>query len=161
MKFFTKCSGSQFYPFPIPDPGSNNLNKRGESQENLLSYLYLGSTKTYSGSWIYGVQKVADPQHCFLLKCNSYLYTYDLYSPMQNDFDASRSITRASGRGLGHGKWEFYGPCETEMALSRYASAIWGPKNLRFLGPNPLSLVQVMDLPASKIITYRENYPGL
>ncbi len=32
---------------------------------------------------------------------NSYLCTYDLYGPVRNDFDACRSITRASERGLG------------------------------------------------------------
>jgi hypothetical protein len=31
-----------------------------------------------------------------------------------------------------------------------------GPKNSRFPGPNPLPLAQVMDLPASKIITHRD-----
>ncbi len=34
------------------------------------------------------------------------------------------------------------------MAISSQVSAIWGPKKLRFLGPNPLLLAQVMDLPA-------------
>ncbi len=31
---------------------------------------------------------------------NSYLYTYDLYDPVRNVFDACRSITRASARGV-------------------------------------------------------------
>jgi len=61
-------------------------------------------------------------------------------------------ITRASGRGLGPGNREFFGPCET--ASSRQASAIWGSKNFRFLGSNSLPLAQVMDLPASKTIVY-------
>ncbi len=30
----------------------------------------------------------------------SYLWTYDLYGPVRNAFDAGKSITRASGRGL-------------------------------------------------------------
>ncbi len=40
------------------------------------------------------------------------------------------SITWASGRGLGPGNREFFGPCE--MASSPQASAIWDPKNLPF-----------------------------
>ncbi len=43
-------------------------------------------------------------------------------------FDASRSITLESGRGLSPGNREFFGPCE--MASSRYASAIWDPRNV-------------------------------
>ncbi len=37
------------------------------------------------------------------------LYLYDLYGPVLNVFDASRSITRASGRGLGPGNLDFFG----------------------------------------------------
>jgi len=48
---------------------------------------------------------------------NSYLCTYDLYGSVHNVFDAFRSITRASGRGLGPGNREFFGP--SEMASSR------------------------------------------
>jgi hypothetical protein len=48
---------------------------------------------------------------------NNYLCTYDLYSPVHNVLDACISITRASGRGLGPGIREFFGPCE--MASSR------------------------------------------
>ncbi len=36
------------------------------------------------------------------------------------------SITRASGRGLGPGNRDFFGPCE--MSSSRQASAVWSPK---------------------------------
>ncbi len=46
---------------------------------------------------------------------------YDLYGPVRNAFDAGKSITRASGRGLGPGNqdfFKFFGPCE--MASSRY-----------------------------------------
>jgi hypothetical protein len=59
-----------------------------------------------------------------------------IYTAPLNVFDAGRYITRGSGRGMGPGNGEFFGPCE--MASSRQASAIWGPKN-------------VMYLPASKI----------
>jgi hypothetical protein len=38
---------------------------------------------------------------------NSYLCTYDLYGPLCDVFDARRSITRASGRGLGPGNRYF------------------------------------------------------
>jgi hypothetical protein len=48
---------------------------------------------------------------------NTYLCTYDLHSPVPNVLDACTSITRASGRGLGPGILEFFGPCE--MASSR------------------------------------------
>jgi hypothetical protein len=47
---------------------------------------------------------------------NNYLCTYDLYSPVHNVWDACISITRGSGRWLGPGIQEFFGPCE--MALS-------------------------------------------
>ncbi len=43
---------------------------------------------------------------------NNYLCTYDLYSPMHNVLDAFISITRGSGKGLGPGIREFFGPCE-------------------------------------------------
>jgi hypothetical protein len=33
----------------------------------------------------------------------SYLWTYDLYGPVRHAFDVGKSITRASGRGLGPG----------------------------------------------------------
>ncbi len=56
----------------------------------------------------------------------SCLWTYDLYSPIRNAFDAGKSITRASGRGLGPENRDFLGPWE--MALSLQASTIWGLK---------------------------------
>jgi hypothetical protein len=43
--------------------------------------------------------------------CFSYLWTYDLYSPVHNAFLAGKSITRALGRGLGPGSRDFFGPC--------------------------------------------------
>jgi hypothetical protein len=39
------------------------------------------------------------------------------YGPVRNAFDADKSITRASGRGVGPGNRDFFGPCE--MASSR------------------------------------------
>jgi hypothetical protein len=36
----------------------------------------------------------------FLIVCNGYSWTSDLYDPIHNAFDAGKSITRASGRGL-------------------------------------------------------------
>jgi hypothetical protein len=47
---------------------------------------------------------------------NNYLCTYALYSPVHNVLDACISIMRESGRGLGPGIQEFFGPCE--MATS-------------------------------------------
>jgi hypothetical protein len=70
--------------------------------------------------------------------------------PADNAFDADKSITRASEKGLGPGNGDFFGFCE--MASSRQASAIWGRKKSRFPGPNPLALAQVMDLLASKAL---------
>ncbi len=65
-------------------------------------------------------------------------------------FDACRSITGASGKGLGPGNLEFFGP---QMALAYQLDAIsHGPKNSWFPGPNPLSLSHVMDLHASKTL---------
>jgi hypothetical protein len=56
--------------------------------------------------------------------CISYLWTYDLYDPVRNVFEASRSITRESGRGWALGNETFLGP---EMQKSE-ASAIWAQK---------------------------------
>ncbi len=60
----------------------------------------------------------------------SFLYTYNLYGPVRNAFDAG-SIHY-------EGKWEGVGP--------------W---KLRLSGPNPLPLSQVMDAPRIKSITHR------
>jgi hypothetical protein len=62
-----------------------------------------------------------------------YLCTYDLYGPVRHAFDAGSIHTRASGRGLGPGNRDFFGPCE--MASSLYASALWGPKKSRTRTP--------------------------
>ncbi len=48
---------------------------------------------------------------------NNYLCTYDLYSPVHNVLNACISIMWGSGRGLGPGIPEFFGPCE--MGTSR------------------------------------------
>ncbi len=39
---------------------------------------------------------------------HSYLWTYDLKGPIRNAFDPGKSITRASGRGLGPGNGDFW-----------------------------------------------------
>ncbi len=49
----------------------------------------------------------------------SYLWTYDLYGPTRNAFDAGKSITRASGRGLGPGNRDFLGPVKWHRAVRR------------------------------------------
>jgi hypothetical protein len=69
---------------------------------------------------------------------------------MHNVLDAWKSITRASGRGLGPGNGEFVG---TQMALAYPLDAIsQGPKNSPFPVPNPLPLALVMDMHASKTL---------
>ncbi len=54
----------------------------------------------------------------------NYLCTYDLYSPVQNVLDACVSITMGSGRGLGPGILEFFGPCEIVSVSSTLILAI-------------------------------------
>jgi hypothetical protein len=54
----------------------------------------------------------------------NYLCTCDLYSPVHNVLDGYIYSTWGSGRGLGPGIPEFFGPCE--MGTSRQASSIWG-----------------------------------
>ncbi len=49
-----------------------------------------------------------------------YLWTYDLYGPVRNTFGAAKSITRASGRGLGPGNGDFFGPCEMSSTLIKF-----------------------------------------
>jgi hypothetical protein len=67
-------------------------------------------------------------------------------------FDACRSITLASGRGLCPGNLEFFGP---QMALANQLDAIsQSPENSRFPGANPLPLALVMDMHASKNIAH-------
>jgi hypothetical protein len=53
--------------------------------------------------------------------CNNYLCTYDLYSPVHNVLEACISITMASGRGLGPGIRDFFGPCEMASSQCRHA----------------------------------------
>ncbi len=77
---------------------------------------------------------IPDPQHCweayllvlpFPLNLRSakvtfsYLWTYDLYSPMHNVLDVCISITRASAKGLGPGYREFLGPVKWQRADRR------------------------------------------
>ncbi len=67
-------------------------------------------------------------------------------------FDAGRSITWASGRGLSPENLEFFGP---QMALAYRLDAIsQGPKSLNFQGPTPLPLALVMDAAQIKSITH-------
>jgi hypothetical protein len=61
------------------------------------------------------------------------------------------SITRGSGRRLGPGILEFFGP---QMALAYRLDAIsQGPKNSRIPGPNLLPLPLIMDMHASKTLS--------
>ncbi len=77
-------------------------------------------------------------------------WTYDLYSPVHNVLYSCISITRGSGRGLGPGILEFFGP---QMALAYRIDAFsQGPKNSRIPEPNPLPLPLIMDMQASKTL---------
>ncbi len=70
--------------------------------------------------------------------------TYDVYSPVHNVFDACISLTRGSGRGLGPGILEFFGP---QIALAHRLDVIsQGPKNPRIPGPNPLPFPLVINI---------------
>jgi hypothetical protein len=65
-----------------------------------------------------------------------------------NFFHPGSASKRASGRGLGFGILEFFGP---QIALANQVDAIsQGPKNSRIPGPYPLPLALVMDMHASK-----------
>ncbi len=50
---------------------------------------------------------------------SSYLWTYELYGPVRYAFDAGKSITRASGWGLGPGNRDFLGPVKWHQAVGR------------------------------------------
>jgi hypothetical protein len=56
----------------------------------------------------------------------AYLCTYDLCSLINNIFDACRSITKASGRGLGPGNRDFFGPKKWQ----REKRVPFGPKKV-------------------------------
>ncbi len=62
------------------------------------------------------------------------------------------SIIWASGRGLGPGNLQFFGPqIELTYLLDAFSQ---DPKNSRFPGPNPLPLALVMDAARIKSITH-------
>ncbi len=82
---------------------------------------------------------------------NSYLRTYDLYGTVCNAFDAGKSITRASGRGLGPGNQEFFGPCEMH-GIEPSGECRLGPKKVEISMAKLLPLALVMDFPASKAL---------
>ncbi len=78
----------------------------------------------------------------------NYLCTYDIYGPVR-----AASIIWASGRGLGPGILDFFGP---QMTLAYWLDAIsQGPKMSRFPGPSPLQFAPVMDAARIKSITHR------
>jgi hypothetical protein len=70
--------------------------------------------------------------------------------PIRNAFDAGKSITRASGRGLGLEIETFLGPVKWHPAVRRLPFG--AQKKSTFQGPTPLPLAQVMGLPASKAL---------
>jgi hypothetical protein len=58
-------------------------------------------------------------QHVSINVKISYLWTFDLYGPVRNAFDAGNSIMRASGRGLSPGNRDFFGLFEMHRAVRR------------------------------------------
>jgi hypothetical protein len=78
----------------------------------------------------------------------NHLCTCDLYNPVHTVLDAFISITWASGRGLGPGNLEFFGP---QMALAYRLDVISAQKTLD-PGANPLPLAFVMDMHTSKTL---------
>jgi len=81
----------------------------------------------------------------------NYLWTYDLYIPVRNTFDAGKSITRGSGKG----GWAL--EIKTFLGLWNGIEPLgedhfWGPKKSRFPGPIPLPFAQVIGLPSSKAL---------
>jgi hypothetical protein len=80
----------------------------------------------------------------------SYLWAYDLYDPVRNAFDAGKSITRASGRGLGPSSYLLlllYSPLTllfTTTTKKVFILAIYGPMIytapyvMLFMRANPL-----------------------
>ncbi len=72
---------------------------------------------------------------------------YSYLCTVHNVLDACISISWASGRGMGPGNLNFFGP---QMALAYWLDAIsLCPKNAQFPGPNPLPLALAMDMHAS------------
>ncbi len=69
---------------------------------------------------------------------------------MHNVLGVCISITRASGRGLGHGYREFLDPGKWHRVEWRVSFG--APKNSGFPGPNPLPLAQVRDMHESKTL---------
>jgi hypothetical protein len=89
--------------------------------------------------------------YCLYLVFISYLWTYDLYGPVYNAFDAGKSITRASGAleietFSGPGNRDFFGPRKSRFfrALLNSIEPFGAQKKWRFPGLNPLSLTHGM-----------------
>jgi hypothetical protein len=64
-----------------------------ESLENKYTVEVGINYKLYNNSLLWTVSSVKKEHH------NIYLWTYDLYDPVRNAFDAGKSITRQMGRG--------------------------------------------------------------
>jgi hypothetical protein len=77
-------------------------------------------------------------------------------APCVNAFvDAGRILYLASGRGLGTGNLEFFGP---QMALAyRFNAISQDQKKSRFSEPNTLPLALVMDADAARIKIIRHE----
>ncbi len=84
----------------------------------------------------------------------SYLWTYDLYVPVRNAFDACRSITRASGRGLGLGNQTFLGPEKWHRAVRRVPFGAQKSRDFRLPIRIRLSILMPIHSSASKRFFY-------
>jgi hypothetical protein len=81
----------------------------------------------------------------------SYLCTCDLYGPVHNVFDACRSITRASGRGLGPGNRDF-GPCKMASSPKKSSQPVCSHLFHSFLPWRPLLLMKRCLRSSKKIV---------
>ena len=82
----------------------SNIEGKGDKLEVSLVYLVLGALTP-----IDPVRFLPSSLRHFRFGI-SYVWTFDLYGPpVRNAFDAGKSITRTSGRGLGPGNDDFFG----------------------------------------------------
>ncbi len=69
----------------------------------------------------------------YSLLCFVIMASYDLFGPVWNAFDASKSIIRACGRGLGPQNRDFFGPCEIASNGQAGATVFAGLKKVKML----------------------------
>jgi hypothetical protein len=121
IPYLEPTSSVQLVPDPIPYLEPTSL---VQLVPDPIPYLEPTSSVS-SGSnkmWIHSKQAQIVARSVLNFK---YLCTYDLYGPVRNALMREASITWASGRGLGPGNREFFGPCE--MASSRLSPLASSP----------------------------------